>query len=131
MPWRGRREIRLEPATLLPCLTIASATWTTSVSPSQGTLLSGGAGTVTVSVTVPTTAVTENSGSVTVQASLLGLPALSDDVPVPGDYDGDGLTDLAVYRRSTGVWLIRRSSDLGLTQQPWGSPALGDIPARP
>ena len=31
-------------------------------------------------------------------------------MPVAGDYDGDGITDLAVYRPTTGEWLIRLST---------------------
>jgi hypothetical protein len=41
-----------------------------------------------------------------------GLPG---DTPVPGDYDGDGQADVAVYRSSTGEWFVRPSG--GAT--PW------------
>lgn len=50
----------------------------------------------------------------------------SGDLPVSGDYDGDGMTDYAVFRN--GTWLVRRSSDGGLTTKQFGLP--GDIPLR-
>jgi FG-GAP-like repeat len=35
---------------------------------------------------------------------------ISTDVPVPGDYDGDGKTDFSIYRPSDGFWWIVKSS---------------------
>jgi hypothetical protein len=31
----------------------------------------------------------------------------SGDIPVPGDYDGDGDDDIAVFRPSSGYWFVQ------------------------
>jgi subtilisin-like proprotein convertase family protein len=42
------------------------------------------------------------------------------DKAVPGDYDGDGKLDNAVFRPSTSVWYILHSNTGGITAQKWG-----------
>jgi len=51
------------------------------------------------------------------------------DIPVAGDYDGDGRSDPAIWRPSSGMWFIRESSTSFATYKaiPWGSGALGDV----
>jgi FG-GAP-like repeat len=51
---------------------------------------------------------------------------LASDVAATEDFDGDGKTDVAVFRPSTGEWYILRSGSGYLQVTPFG--ASGDIP---
>jgi len=57
------------------------------------------------------------TANIIIQWGLAGTPA---DTPVPGDYDGDGKADPAVYNRTTGLWSVLRSS------ASYGTSFLGD-----
>ena len=58
-----------------------------------------------------------------------GTSALN-DVPVAGDYDGDGAMDVAVWRPHDGAWYIRTSASAyqDTFTMAWGAGALGDVP---
>jgi hypothetical protein len=56
------------------------------------------------------------------------------DVLTPGDYDGDGVSDAAVWRAETGVWYILQSGDGSAMYVKWGMTVLhptGGLPDVP
>ena len=57
------------------------------------------------------------SGTNTVTARQFGT---NGDKIVPGDYDGDGRNDLAVFRPATATWWILKSSDSLFTVTQFG-----------
>lgn len=61
----------------------------------------------------------------TSQGTQFGLP---DDRPLKGDFDGDGMIDLAVWRPSNGLFIVQPSTPHipPVVIQQWGLP--GDIP---
>ena len=60
------------------------------------------------------------------------LVPTSHDVPLTGDLDGDGRSELVVWRPATGTWFWLLSStgyDYAAPQSiQWGNQALGDVP---
>lgn len=65
-----------------------------------------------------------SNGQETCDASIGCLPGRGQHIIAGGDYDGDSVSDLAVFR--AGRWLVKRSTDGGRTDQVWGR--VGDLP---
>lgn len=64
-----------------------------------------------------------NSANNTSAQQLFGL---STDIAVPGDYNGDGVSEIAAYRGSEGAWYISQGSAQNFTRIEWGTN--GDVP---
>ncbi|HEX8708348.1 MAG TPA: FG-GAP-like repeat-containing protein [Pyrinomonadaceae bacterium] len=127
-----------DPDTGAPPDTIASYTFnfgdgSTPVTQSSPTIShtysSAGDYTATLKVTDSRAKSSDNTASVSIKvnpsvacSTALGAAYVSQS----GDFDGDGLTDRAVWRSSTSEWFILTSSN-GVRVRAWGDVA-GDIP---
>ena len=66
-------------------------------------------------------------GAQTVEATGFG-PTATPAGSMPADYDGDGRTDVGIWRASSGQWIINGSSGSLFVNSTFGVPAAGDIP---
>lgn len=88
--------------------------------------MAGNVGTSTISVTIKNGGNGKNAVS---EAAADATPSVdSPDIPVSGDFDGDGLTDPGAFTASTGEWRLWLSSVRYGAAAPmlWG--AQGDLP---
>ena len=68
-----------------------------------------------------------SSATQTVSRLVFGL---ENAISVPEDYDGDHLTDFAVYQESSGVWVVLVSSlDYASASMVFGGPGYSPVPA--
>ena len=105
-----------------PVLRRAAASSSSSASPATTASRSRATSTATARPTSPsTTAPTASSQSCTPPAAAasiqqFGIPG-HDSVPIAGDFDGDGKTDLAIYDRTSSILSALYSGGGGIFQQ--------------
>ena len=54
---------------------------------------------------------------------------IASDTPAPGDYDGDGKTDVAVFRAAEGNWYWLQNSNAAFRVANWGTAQDLAVPA--
>jgi uncharacterized repeat protein (TIGR03803 family) len=111
-----------------PALTSTTSYWV-RVSNSAGTADSNSATITVMGAFAPVTVFRPSTGTWWVRgasASAAYVWGGGADIPVAGDYDGDGIIDIAVFRPSTGTWYIRYASGAPFAALVWGG--AGDVP---
>jgi CHAP domain len=68
---------------------------------------------------------TTSGAAITGNGFLWGIPG---DIPVPGDYNGDGKSDLVTWRPSTGMWYMRTVTGAAIAGTGTHFGQAGDIP---
>jgi hypothetical protein len=62
-----------------------------------------------------------NTTRVVPWGSFPAAPGIADNI-APADYDGDGIQDIAIFRRETGIWYILQSTTGTMRAEPFGAP---------
>ena len=116
-PWFGASGTPYSPATLFNGTLTSGSAVITGIS-STGTLVAGQSITGTGIPAGTTIAAVNSSSSITLSSKAtaggtesLTATAPTDVVPFTGDFDGDGVSDLAYYNAATATWTLFESSN--------------------